>query len=112
MLADQLDYVVGVDTHRDAHSLALLTATGGLVFEAEIDADRRGYERALLLAREHAAGGTRLWAIEGSGSYGAGLARFLAERGERSSRSGGRSATSAGTARATGSTPCGRRGWR
>jgi transposase len=54
----------------------------GLVLEAEIGADRRGYERALRLAREHATGG-RLWAIEGSGSYGAGLARFLAERGEQ-----------------------------
>jgi transposase len=82
MLADQLDYVVGVDTHRDAHALALLSATGGLVLEAEIAADQDGYERALLLAREHAVGGL-LWAIEGSGSYGAGLARFLGERGER-----------------------------
>ena len=31
MLADQLDYVVGVDTHRDAHALALIAASTGAV---------------------------------------------------------------------------------
>jgi transposase len=83
MLADQLDYVVGVDTHRDTHALALVAAaTGTLVLEAEVGADRPGYARALALAREHSSGGL-LWAIEGSGSYGAGLARSLAERGEQ-----------------------------
>lgn len=83
MLSDQLDYAVGVDTHRDAHALALIAATSGaVVLEVEVGADRRGYERALAFARVHAAG-SRLWAIEGTGSYGAGLARFLAERGEQ-----------------------------
>ena len=32
MLADELDYVIGVDTHRDAHALAIVRAgTGGAV---------------------------------------------------------------------------------
>jgi len=31
MLADQLDYVVGVDTHRDEHVLAVVAAPAGLV---------------------------------------------------------------------------------
>src|SRR4029077_9719755 len=35
----------------------------------------------LAVAGQHAPG-RRVWAVEGSGSYGAGLARFLAERGE------------------------------
>ena len=83
MFADQLDYVVGVDTHRDRHALAVVAAaTGALVLEAEVDADRCGYERALTLAGAQAPG-VRRWAIEGSGSYGAGLARFLAARGEQ-----------------------------
>ena len=35
MLADQLDYVVGVDPHRDAHAFAILDVrTGGVVFQA------------------------------------------------------------------------------
>jgi len=83
MFAGQQDYVVGVDTHRDRHALAVIAAaTGALVLETEIDADRCGYELALALAGEHARE-SRLWAIEGSGSYGAGLARFLAARGEQ-----------------------------
>jgi hypothetical protein len=83
MLADQLDYVVGVDPHRDVHALAIIEVrTGGVVFEAAIAASSAGYRRALELAEEHA-GGRRAFAVEGSGSFGAGLTRFLAGRGER-----------------------------
>jgi transposase len=82
MLADELDYVVGVDPHRDAHALAIVHAgTGGAVSSAQVTACERGYARALRLA-EREAPGRRAWAIEGTGSYGAGLARFLARRGE------------------------------
>src|SRR3954466_9236245 len=83
MLADELDYLLGVDPHRDAHALAVVrAATGGVVVEAEVAAAASGYRQALRLAQTHAAG-RRAWAIEGSGSYGAGLARFLAAHGER-----------------------------
>jgi transposase len=84
MLADELDYVIGVDTHRDAHALVVVAAgSGGVVLvEPSLAACPRGYRRALALARAHA-GGARAFAIEGTGSYGAGLARFLAEQGER-----------------------------
>ena len=64
MLADQLDYVVGVDPHRDAHALAIVeTRTGVVVFEAVIAADNGGYAEALKLAEEHAAG-RRAFAVE------------------------------------------------
>src|SRR5262249_32729249 len=83
MLADELDYVVGVDPHRDAHALAIVHAgTGGAVRSVEVKASARGYAQALRLA-EREAPGRRAWAIEGTGSYGAGLARFLSARGER-----------------------------
>jgi len=83
MLADELDYVVGVDRHRDAHALAIVHAgTGGAVGSTRVTANERGYAQALRLA-EREASGRRGWAIEGTGSYGAGLARFLARRGER-----------------------------
>src|SRR2546426_12480437 len=37
MLADQLDYVVGVDPHRDSHALAVVHVVGGtVVFEAAV----------------------------------------------------------------------------
>ena len=82
MLADELDYVLGVDTHRDEHVMAVVTApAGGVVAGAAAAANGPGY-RALLRVAERHAPGRRAWAIEGSGSYGAGLARFLAGRGE------------------------------
>jgi transposase len=82
MLADELDYVIGVDTHRDEHVLAVITAPAGAVVAGEaVRTDARGYRTALRLAARYAPG-RRAWAIEGTGSYGAGLARYLAERGE------------------------------
>jgi len=82
MVTDSLDVVIGVDTHRDAHALALVRCRDGvLVAEEELAANRAGYRAALRLGKR--SGARRLWALEGTGSYGAGLARFLAERGER-----------------------------
>jgi hypothetical protein len=55
MLADQLDYVVGVDPHRDSHALAVVDVTSGaVVFEATIAANSDGYTRALELVNRHA----------------------------------------------------------
>src|ERR671931_448613 len=99
MLADQLDYVIGVDPHRDTHALAIVDArTGGVVYEGSVSASSSGYARALELAKEHAPG-RRAFAIEGTGSFGAGLTRFLSERERvlevgrlrRERRSGGKS---------------------
>jgi transposase len=83
MLADQLDYVVGVDPHRDSHALAVVDVrNGAVVFEANVAANSAGYRRALVLGEEHAPG-RRVFAVEGTGSFGAGLTRFLTGRGER-----------------------------
>jgi hypothetical protein len=83
MLADQLDYIVGVDPHRDSHALAVLEVVSGVVvFESTVTANNDGYARALELAERHARG-RRAFAIEGTGSFGAGLTRFLAGRDER-----------------------------
>ena len=83
MLADELDFVVGVDPHRDAHALAVVDVrTGGVVFEATTVADREGYGCVLRLADQHAHG-RRVFAVEGTGSFGAGLTRFLVSRDER-----------------------------
>jgi transposase len=83
MLADQLDYVVGVDSHRDSHAVAIVAVpTGVVVFEASVPASREGYAEALRLAGVHAEG-RRGFAIEGTASFGAGLSRFLLDQGER-----------------------------
>ena len=83
MLADQLDYVVGVDPHRDSHALAVVDVrSGAVVFEASVAASSEGYAHALELVDEHAPG-RRAFAVEGTGSFGAGLTRFLSAHGER-----------------------------
>jgi transposase len=83
MLADQVDYVVGVDPHRDSHALAVVhVVSGAVLFEATVDANHNGYAHALKLVDQHATG-RRAFAIEGTGSFGAGLTRFLNARGER-----------------------------
>lgn len=82
MLADELDYVLGVDTHRDEHVMAVVAApAGAAIAGGAVAATVRGYRELLRLADRHAVG-RRAWAIEGTGSYGAGLARFLADQGE------------------------------
>ena len=82
MLAEEVDYVVGVDPHRDRHALAVVeVVSGALVAEAAIAASGVGYRQALELAEAHAPG-RRAWAIEGTGSYGAGLTRFLQQQGQ------------------------------
>ena len=76
-----VDFVVGVDTHRDSYTAAALDAGGGLREVLTVSSDAFGGRRLLSFAGR-CAPGRRIWAIEGAGSYGAGLATFLLERGE------------------------------
>jgi transposase len=70
----------GVDMHADGHVAAALDRIGGLLGVQELLATPAGYARLL----EWLGGfGTVCRAgIEGTGSYGAGLARHLAAAGE------------------------------
>ena len=81
MLAERIDFVVGVDTHKHAHTAAIVTPAGGVVASLSTTADAAGYSRVLAFARGQAPG-RRVWAIEGTGSFGAGLTTHLLEQGE------------------------------
>ncbi len=81
MLEGQVDAVIGVDTHRDTHAAALLDPNGGLRATLEVPSDQAGHARLLQLADEQVPG-RRVWALEGTGCYGAGLTRFLVDQGE------------------------------
>jgi transposase len=96
MLEGQIDVVIGVDTHRDTHAAALLDPDGGVRATLEVPSDRAGHACLLRLADEQA-GGRRVWALEGTGCYGAGLTRFLVDQGEGWSRSTGPSGPEAAT---------------
>jgi len=76
-LAQQVDLVIGVDTHKHTHTAAIVDATtGGKLAELTVPTDPGGY--AELVAWADATGsGRRTWALEGGGGYGAGLARLL-----------------------------------
>src|SRR6266508_399435 len=51
MFAESVDVVIGVDTHRDSHALALVDAgLGALIAEERVEANREGYRRGLKLA--------------------------------------------------------------
>ncbi len=81
MLADLVEVVIGVDTHSQTHTAAVLDAsTGGVLAPATVTADLDGYAELVALAERHS--GLRAWAMEGAGGYGAGLARHLADAGE------------------------------
>jgi hypothetical protein len=78
-LAEDHDYVVGGDPDRDTIDLA--TATGSIHAHIEASADGDGYARMLAWAGRHAPG-RRAWALEGTGSFAAGLAGELALAGQ------------------------------
>jgi len=69
----------GVDTHADAHVAAALDPIGGLLGVEEFPATAPGYAR--LVAWLRGFGTVGLAGIEGTGSYGAGLARHICAAG-------------------------------
>ena len=71
----------GVDTHADTHAAAALDPVGGLLGVREFPATAAGYAR--LLTWLAGFGAICLVGIEGTGSYGAGLARYVAAAGIR-----------------------------
>jgi transposase len=80
-LAEVVDVVIGVDTHKHTHTAGVVSAgTGGELEVLTAPADPDGYAAFVELGDGHS--GLRAWAIESTGGYGAGLARHLRERGE------------------------------
>jgi transposase len=81
MLTDDLDVVIGVDTHKDTHTAAVLSPTGAVLDQLTVPADPRGYRRLIAFGEAH--GAIRAWGIEGTGSFGAGLTAALLARREQ-----------------------------
>jgi len=65
-----------VDTHSEVHVAAALDAIGGLLGVQEFPATATGYAGLLSWLQEF--GDVGVVGVEGTGSYGAGLARYLA----------------------------------
>ena len=79
-IADQpRGVILGVDTHEDFHVSVVIDELGRVQATTTTPATRAGDRRLLRWARSH--GEVRAAGIEGTGSYGAGLARHATDAG-------------------------------
>jgi transposase len=72
----------GVSSSVATLAAAVVTPIGAVLARTDVTADARGYREPLHLVRQQVPG-ARCWALEGAGSYGAGLAADLDAEGER-----------------------------
>jgi transposase len=77
--------MVGVDTHRDFHVAVALNSQGSFLGEMHLPACTAGYEALLEWTLELVSNQRPglLFGIEGTGSYGAGLSRYLQSAGHQ-----------------------------
>ncbi len=68
-----------MDTHRDAHVAAVLSLVGAVIGTEEFPATAAGYRELLKWAR--GMGTVRRAGVEGTGSFGAALSRYLLAQG-------------------------------
>jgi transposase len=81
MLAEVVDAVVGVDTHRDVHVAELANPTGTPLAITQIPNTSAGYVELLGWIAEQSPGPQVVVSIEGTRSFGIGLARALSAAG-------------------------------
>lgn len=80
-LAEVVDVVLGVDTHKHTHTATVIDATTGTVLDdLTVHTGPDGCDQFVAMADRHS--GLRAWSIEGTGGYGAGLTRHLHDLGE------------------------------
>src|SRR5919112_1152917 len=73
--------VIGIDTHRDNHEVEIADATGTPIATMRISNDSAGFTQLLAAVAEVAPGPRVAVSLEGSRSYGIGLARALTAAG-------------------------------
>ena len=80
MLAELVDAVVGIDTHRDTHHAEIAHPTGMPIATCQVSNDSTGYAELLAWIVDHAPGPQLVVSIEGTRSYGLPLARAVTSR--------------------------------
>lgn len=76
-LERQPELIIGVDAHKHTHHAVIITNTGQRITDSEFPATTDGYASMLAWAADH--GRIHAFGVESTGSYAAGLARFLTE---------------------------------
>ncbi|MFC8278453.1 IS110 family transposase [Streptomyces sp. NPDC057271] len=79
MTADEIAVIGGVDTHTDLHQAAVIDSIGRHLATEAFETTPDGYRRLLDWLRSH--GEVLALGMEGTGAYGAELARFLTAHG-------------------------------
>lgn len=77
--ASSTDVIIGVDTHKLTHAAVAINVLGARLGTMIIPVNGRGYQA--LEAWAQSLGPVRAFGVEGTGSYGAGLSRFLCDQG-------------------------------
>jgi transposase len=75
ILAERFVHVIGVDTHKRTLTAAVLNSVGGVLESCDVPANAAGHEQLIGIAARYS--GPVLWAVEGTGSYGASLTELL-----------------------------------
>jgi transposase len=77
MVAEVVDAVVGGDTHKHTHTLEMLSPVGARLASLTVGNDEAGFAAAASWIVEHCPGSRVIVGLEGTRSYGIGLARAL-----------------------------------
>jgi transposase len=81
VVVNEVEVTGGVDTHADSHTAVALDGLGRLLGSETFPTSKHGLGQLLKWLRGH--GEVMAVGVEGSGSYGAGLARYLTSQGLR-----------------------------
>ncbi len=87
MVAEMVDAVIGIDTHRDSHEVEIADPRGTPIATMRISNDTAGFTQLLATVAELAPGPRLAVSLEGSRSYGIGLARAPHRQSSPSRRS-------------------------
>ncbi|RRR84052.1 IS110 family transposase [Streptomyces sp. RP5T] len=79
MAADEIAVIGGIDTHTDTHQAAVIDTVGRHLATEPFSTSPAGYQQLLDWLRSH--GEVLAVGVEGTGAYGAELARFLSSNG-------------------------------
>ena len=83
VLASLVEHVIGIDPDRDRVTASVVdTATTGEQASAVFETSGLGYKQLLKWVDQYTQSADRVWSVEGTGSYGAGVTSYLVASGE------------------------------
>ena len=81
IVAQDVDAVLGIDTHRDTHQVELTSPLGVKLAQIEVPNSSTGFTQLGEFIARHSPGPRLIAGVEGTRSYGIGISRFLTRTG-------------------------------